>query len=121
MTDNFYEKMVLLLPTLSEEEVKEAINKISTIITDNGGEVLKIENWGKKKLSYKLNKQTMGYYVLFIFKAPAKTIKVLEDFYKVYDSVFKYMVIKMTKEQIATLPPEIKGIPIEPKEISTKV
>lgn len=120
MQDNFYEKVVLLLPTLSEEEVKEAIKKISSVITDNGGEVLKIENWGKKKLSYKLNKQTMGYYILFIFKAHSKTIKSIEDFYKVYDQAFKYMVIKMSKEQIAKLPPEIRGIPVEPKEISSR-
>ncbi|MCX7988041.1 MAG: 30S ribosomal protein S6 [Thermodesulfovibrio sp.] len=120
MISNFYEKMVLLLPTLSEEEVKDAINKISSVITDNGGEILKIDNWGKKKLAYRLNKQSMGYYVLFIFKAPSKTIKAIEEFYKVYDPVFKYMVIKLSKEQIAALPPEIKGIPIEPAEISTK-
>lgn len=120
MTNNFYEKIVLLLPTLSEEEVKDVINKITSFITDNGGEVLKIENWGKKKLAYKLNKQSKGYYVLFIFKAPPKTIHSIEEFYKVYDFVFKYMVIKLSKEQIASLPPEIKGIPIEPSEISVK-
>ncbi len=119
MSKNFYEKMVLLLPTLSEEELKEAINKISGVITDNEGEVLKIDNWGKRKLAYKLNKQSMGYYVLFIFKAPSKAIKAIEDFYKVYDPVFKYMIIKLEKEQISALPPEVKGIPVEPKEISS--
>lgn len=118
MTKNFYEKMVLLLPSLSEDEVKEAVNRISSVITDNEGEILKIDNWGKRKLAYKLNKQTMGYYVLFIFKAPPRAIKALEDFYKVFDPVFKYMVIKLSKEQIAALPPEIKGIPVEPSEIS---
>ncbi len=73
--NNFYEKVVLLLPTLSEEEVKESINKISSLITDNGGEVLKVDNWGKRKLAYKLNKQNMGYYVLFLFRAPSSAIK----------------------------------------------
>jgi small subunit ribosomal protein S6 len=120
MVNNFYEKILLLLPTLSEEEVREIINKISSVITENGGEVLKIENLGKKKLAYKLNKQSMGYYVLFIFKAPSKVIKTMEEFYKVYDPVFKYMIIKLNKEQIASFPPEIKGIPIEPSEISVR-
>lgn len=117
---NYYEKVVLLLPTLSESEVEEAIKKISSVISENGGEVLKVDNWGKRKLAYRLNKQTMGYYVLFIFKAPAKAIKSLEDFYRVYDPVFKFMIIKLGKEQIASLPPEIKGIPIEPSEIATQ-
>jgi small subunit ribosomal protein S6 len=117
---NFYEKVVLLLPTLSEEEVQDSIKKISSIIKDNNGEVLKIENWGKKKLAYKLNKQAMGYYILFIFKAPSSSIKIIEEFYKVYDPVFKYMIIKLSKKQIAQLPPEIKGIPVESSEIVSK-
>lgn len=115
--NNFYEKVVILLPTLTEEELQEAVNKISSLIVENGGEVLKVDNWGKKKLAYKLNRQTMGYYVLFLFKAPASSIKKMEEFYKVYDPVFKFMIFKLTKHQIAALPPEIKGIPVEPSEI----
>ncbi len=118
--NNFYEKVVLLLPTLTEEEVQEAIKKISSLIVENGGEILKIDNWGKKKLAYKLNRQTMGYYVLFLFKAPALSIKKMEEFYRVYDSVFKFMVLKLSKHQIASLPPEIKGIPVEPSELASQ-
>lgn len=120
MKGNFYEKVVLLLPTLSEEEVKEAIQRISNLINENSGEILKVENWGKRKLAYKLNKYSMGYYILFIFRSPASTIKKLEEFYKVYDLVFKFMIVKLTKHQINALPPEIRGIPIEPSEISSK-
>ncbi len=120
MTKNFYEKMVLLLPNLSEEEVEESVKRISTLITENGGEILKVDNWGKKKLAYRLNKQTMGYYILFLFKAPSSAIKKFEDFYKVYDPVFKFMIVKLTQHQINALPPEIKGIPIEPSEIMAR-
>ncbi len=116
--NNFYEKVILLLPTLSEEEVQEAVKKISSIITDNGGEILKIDNWGKRKLAYKLNKQNTGYYVLFLFKAPPSAIKKMEEFYRVYDPVFKFMIIKLTKQQIAMMPPEIKGMPVEPSEVT---
>jgi len=118
---NFYEKVVFIVPTLSEEEVQEAVKKISSVITENGGEILKVDNWGKRKLAYKLNKQNMGYYVLFLFKAPSSAIKKMEDFYRVYDPVFKFMVIKLTKHQIAALPPEIKGIPVEPSEVVAQV
>ncbi|MEJ5226614.1 30S ribosomal protein S6 [Thermodesulfovibrio sp.] len=120
MSDNFYEKVVLLQPALSEEEVQEAIQKISTLIKENSGEILKVENWGKKKLAYKLNKQNMGYYVFFIFKSPSAAIRKFEEFYRVYDPVFKFMIIRLTKQQINALPPEIKGIPVEPSEITTR-
>ncbi len=117
MTENFYEQVVLLVPTLSEEEVQEAIKKISNLIADNSGEVLKVENWGKRKLAYKLNKQIMGYYVFFLFKAPSLTIKKIEEFYRVYDPVFKFMIVKLTEKQIKALPPEIRGIPVEASDI----
>lgn len=52
--NNFYEKVVLLLPTLTEEEVQEAVKKISSLIVENGGEVLKVDNWGKKSLHINL-------------------------------------------------------------------
>lgn len=120
MSNNFYEKVVLLQPALSEEEVQEAIQKISTLIKENSGEILKVENWGKKKLAYKLNKQNMGYYVFFIFKSPSSAIRKFEEFYRVYDPVFKFMIIRLTKQQINALPPEIKGIPVEPSEITTR-
>ena len=120
MENNFYEQVVLLLPTLSEEEVKDAINKISSLINENGGEVLKVDNWGKCKLAYKLKKQTMGYYLFFLFKAPSSLIKKIEDFYKIYDPVFKFMFIKLTKKQISALPPEIKGVPVEPSELTAQ-
>lgn len=118
--NNFYEKVVLLLPTLTEEEVQEAIKKISSLIVENGGEILKIDNWGKKKLAYKLNKQTMGYYVLFLFKAPPFSIKKMEEFYRVYDAVFKFMILKLSKRQIALLPPDIKGISVESSGLNSQ-
>uniref|UniRef100_A0A7C4AJ19 Small ribosomal subunit protein bS6 n=1 Tax=Thermodesulfovibrio aggregans TaxID=86166 RepID=A0A7C4AJ19_9BACT len=121
MSDNFYEKVVLILPALSEEEVQEVVKKISSLIVENGGEILKIDNWGKRKLAYTLNKQKMGYYVVFLFKAPSTAIKKFEEFYKVYDPVFKFMVIKLSKQQVNALPAQIKGIPVEPSELASQV
>lgn len=121
MLNNFYEKIVLILPSLSEEEVQEVVKKISSLIVENGGEVLKIDNWGKRKLAYTLNKQKMGYYIVFLFKAPSAAIKKFEEFYKVYDPVFKFMIVKLTKQQVNALPDDIKGIPVKPSELISQV
>lgn len=108
---NIYENVVILNPSLGEEDVKSAIAKISEIITGSGGEVLKIDNWGKKKLAYELNKQKFGFYILFLFRSPSATIKKIEDYFKVYDPVLKFMVIRLNKKQIATIPAEVMGVP----------
>lgn len=97
---NIYENVVILNAALSDEDITAALGKIQSIITSAGGEVLKVDNWGRRKLSYEINKQSKGYYSMLIYKTPSDTIKKLEEFYKVFDPVIKFMVIKLGPKQI---------------------
>ncbi len=116
---NIYENVVIVNPSLSEEDLKSALEKISEQITKSGGEVLKIENWGKRKLAYELNKQRMGFYVMILFKSPTALIKELEYYYKVFDPIMKYMIIRLSKKQIDALPKELVGIPVTVEELAS--
>jgi small subunit ribosomal protein S6 len=118
---NIYEKVVILNPSLNEEELKSAIDRITDLITSSGGEVLKIDIWGKKRLAYEIAKQKMGFYVLFLFKSPTAAVRKIEDYFKVYDPVLKFMVIRLGKKQIAALPKEVVGIPVTPEEMASPV
>ncbi len=100
---NYYENFVIIEPTLGDEEIQEVSSKIKEFIQKKGGEILKEDHWGRRKLAYELNKRSQGYYILYTFKAPPSIIKQLEDFYKVYDPVFKFMVIKLTKKELGPL------------------
>ncbi|MBI5101487.1 MAG: 30S ribosomal protein S6 [Nitrospirae bacterium] len=100
---NIYENIVILNASLPDEEITAAINRIKDLIVNAGGEPLKTELWGRRKLTYEIKKQNKGYYVLFIFKTPAATIKKLEEFYKVFDAVIKFMVIKLGPKQVKHL------------------
>jgi small subunit ribosomal protein S6 len=104
---NWYESMVILNPALSEEEIKSSVDKISELITKSGGEVYKADNWGRRKLAYELNKQKMGTYIFYLFRAPSLTISKIESFFKVFDPVVKFMVIRLSSKQIAALPKEV--------------
>ncbi|MCX8026711.1 MAG: 30S ribosomal protein S6 [Thermodesulfovibrionales bacterium] len=118
---NFYETAVILNPNLSDEETRSAISKITNLITSNGGEVLKVDNWGKRKLAYELNKHKMGFYSILLFKSPPDVIKKLEAYFKVFDVVIKFMVIKLTKHQISALPKDLTGdMPVSPEEVKTQ-
>jgi small subunit ribosomal protein S6 len=97
---NIYENIVILNAALSDEEADAAITRIKDLIAAQGGEVLKIDVWGRRKLAYEIKKQKKGLYVLFHCKTPPATIKKMEDFYKVFDAVIKYMVIKLGKKQV---------------------
>lgn len=100
---NIYENMVILNANISDEEAEASITKIKELVTGQGGEVLKVEVWGRRKLSYEIKKQKKGLYVLLLYKTPSATIKKLEDFFKVSDAVLKYVVLKLGAKQVRSL------------------
>jgi small subunit ribosomal protein S6 len=100
---NIYENVVILNASPTDEEINGSVSKIKDIIINAGGEILLAEMWGRRKLSYEIKKQNKGFYVLLIFKAPPSSVKKLEEFYKVFDAVIKYMVIKLDPKQVKHL------------------
>ncbi|NOX20804.1 MAG: 30S ribosomal protein S6 [Nitrospirae bacterium] len=105
---NYYENIVIIEPSLGEEELQEVSQKIKGTIEKHGGEILKEDNWGRRKLAYELNKRTQGYYILYTFKAPSDAIEKIERFYRVFEPVFKFMFIRMDKRQLKQLFDELK-------------
>jgi small subunit ribosomal protein S6 len=67
-----YEVMCVINPQLEEEAIDALVSKYSEIITTNGGEIEKVEKWGKRRLAYAIERITEGYYVLTLFKAPSE-------------------------------------------------
>jgi small subunit ribosomal protein S6 len=100
---NIYENIIIMNAAISDEEAEAAVTKIKDLVTSQGGEVLKVDVWGRRKLAYEIKKQKKGLYVFLIYKTPSATVKKLEDFYKVFDAVLKYMVVKLEKKQVQEL------------------
>ena len=111
---NIYEKIVIIDPNIDDTAAAETVGKIKDIIISKGGEILKTENWGRRKLAYILNKHQKGNYILILFKSPPTTIMDLERFCKVTDSVIKFMVVKLTKKK------QIESVLASIKEAETK-
>ena len=91
---NSYETLYVIKPDLEDEARAALIQKFSAIITDNGGEVESVDEWGKRKLAYAINYISEGYYVLVNFKANAELPAELERNFRINDNVMRYMVIK---------------------------
>ncbi|MCH5168179.1 MAG: 30S ribosomal protein S6 [Prevotellaceae bacterium] len=94
---NQYETVFILTPVLSEEQMKEAVEKFKGILTNAGAELISEENWGLKKLAYPIQKKTTGFYELIEFKAAPETIKTLEIAYRRDEKVLRYLTVKMEK------------------------
>jgi len=96
---NYYEKVIIFDQNLDDSAVEETVGKVKDLIVRQGGEILKSENWGRRRLAYALNRHQKGNYILLLFKAPPSTIIELERFCKVVDSIIKFMVVKLTKKK----------------------
>ena len=94
---NQYETVFILTPVLSDEQMKEAVEKFKGVLTKTGAEIINEENWGLKKLAYPIDKKTTGFYELIEFNAAPETIKTLEIAYRRDEKVLRYLTIKMEK------------------------
>ena len=93
-----YESIFIINPNLTDEETAGVNKKMQDVVAKQGGEMIKVEDWGKKRLTYEIKKQKRGHYVFFQFKAAPAAVKELERTYKLTDSVIKFMTIRLEKE-----------------------
>ena len=91
---NKYESIYILSPTMEEEAIKAMIERFSNLIVAEGGEVEKIDEWGKRRLAYPIEDFRGGYYVLMNFKADPQLPSELERNYKITDEVIRYIIIR---------------------------
>ena len=71
---NNYETVFILTPVLSDAQMKEAVEKFTNLLKEQGAEIVNEENWGLRKLAYPIDKKTTGFYQLVEFKANPETI-----------------------------------------------
>jgi small subunit ribosomal protein S6 len=93
-----YESIFIINPNQTDEETAAVIKKMQDVVTNQGGEMIKFEDWGKKKLAYEIKKQKRGHYAFFQFNAKPAVISELERTYKMTDSVIKFLTVKLEKE-----------------------
>ncbi len=92
-----YESVYILRPDFDEETIKSMVERFSNVVIEQGGEVVKVDEWGIRRLAYPIEKYREGYYVVMNFNAEADVPKELERVFKITDGVMRYMVIREEK------------------------
>ena len=92
-----YETVFILTPVLSDVQMKEAVEKFSKVITDNGGTVVNTEEWGLRKLAYPIAKKSTGFYTLIEFDADPKNVRKLETAYRRDERVMRFLTFRLDK------------------------
>ena len=94
-----YETIFILDPDLEEEHAQSTIEKVKKIITETNGEILKVEDWGKRKLAYEVKKKTKGHYILIHFLGSPTLLSELERNFRVMDPVIKFQSVRLDERQ----------------------
>ena len=90
-----YETIFIASPALTDEQVDELVKNYEGVIAEQGGELLKTDKWGRKKLAYEVEKVTEGYYTLFEMMAGNTLIAELERRFRNNEAVIKYLSVRM--------------------------
>ena len=115
---NQYEVMYVIDPALEDSARVELINRFSDLVKKNGGEVDRVDEWGKRRLAYAIQYKTEGYYVLMYIKAPAELPREIERNMQISDAVLRYLTVRYEGELPAKREP-LK--PYAPREAAPAV
>lgn len=88
-----YELTVLIHPDL-ESDIEKPLAKIRSLVTANGGEIAKEDNWGKKKLAYAIKGEEFAVYVAMDVKLPAAAPLKISNTLNITDEVLRYLLVK---------------------------
>lgn len=97
-----YELTVLIHPDL-EVDLDAPLDKVRKLITDNGGKVVSEDNWGKKKLAYRINNQDFAVYVALDVELPAEAPQKISNTLNITDEVLRYILVKVDEKGRALL------------------
>ncbi|MDH3453627.1 MAG: 30S ribosomal protein S6 [Desulfuromonadales bacterium] len=106
-----YESIFIVHPDVVGDDQTAIIDKYKTILTDQGAEILKLENWGVRTLAYPVKKQTKGCYVLVIFDAESTVIAEFERRMRIDEKVIKFQTVHLEGGYEA--PPVVEAAPEE--------
>jgi small subunit ribosomal protein S6 len=91
---------MLILPAEADEAlVTTAVDRISRVITPNGGEVTQLDRWGRKRFAYEIARQTEGYYVVVRFTAEPAALEELDRALKIADEVIRHKVLLLPERK----------------------
>ena len=94
---NHYETVFILTPVLSDDQMKEAVEKFKDVLKKNNATLVNEELWGLRKLAYPIQKKSTGFYCLFEFEAEPTIVKTLETAYRRDERVIRFLTFHLDK------------------------
>jgi len=91
-----YELMVLLKPEI--EDHKAAVEALGEVVRGLGGEIAKVDIWGKRRLAYPIDKITDGFYALYTLDMDPPQVQELDRLFKLREDVIRHIVVRLDEK-----------------------
>ncbi len=88
-----YEGVFIISPDLSSEASKGVVTQVQELVSKNGGRVDGLQEWGKRRLAYKIHKKHEGNYVIMNFQLDSNQAKKLEQGLRLNDHILRYLLV----------------------------
>lgn len=89
-----YEAMVVLRPNLEQDALEAVLTRLTDVVTDQGGQITHVDQWGKRRLAYEIDGLIEGYYVVIKFQGDPGITTELERIMRITDSVMRFLVVR---------------------------
>ena len=97
---NNYETVFILTPVLSEEQMKDTVQRFKKVLTDVGADVINVEAQGLRKLAYPIQHKSTGFYNLFEFSADPSLIRTFETELRRDEAVLRFLTVALDKHAV---------------------
>lgn len=88
-----YEGVFIINPDLTSDASKGVLAQVQDLVSKNGGRIDNVQEWGKRRLAYKIKKKQEGNYVILNFQLDSKVTKKLEQSLRLNDNVMRYLLV----------------------------
>ena len=117
---NSYETLFITDLSNGEEATKATVNKFTGLIGSNG-EIVEVNEWGKRRLAYPINDMNEGYYTVVTHKSPASFLAELDRLFNIDESIMRSMTVKLEFEPVAKAAEEVEETVVAETEATETV
>ena len=90
-----YESLYIVHPDIAGDELTVLVEKFQTVLTDQGAEIHKLDNWGTRKLAYPIKKAERGCYVQSLFRAEPDIIAEFERRLRLDENILRFLTVRL--------------------------
>lgn len=103
MRTGVYESAILINAALDDQQIEAILTRVKDFIVNNGGQIRELENWGRKRLAYPVEKSKIGYYAIYRFDAPSDIVAKLERTYALDEQILRFITLKLNNDALEQL------------------